>query len=38
MYIFLGYYWNNEGLFLEVNYNPALKTKGFFGGVKGEGE
>lgn len=32
------YYWTETGLFLELNYNPASKTKGFFGGVKGEGD
>lgn len=37
-FIYIGYYWTENGLFLELNYNPASKTKGFFGGVKGEGD
>jgi hypothetical protein len=35
---YLGFYWSDKGLFLEITYNPASKTKGFFGGVKGEGD
>ena len=36
--LILGFYWSDKGLFLEINYNPASKTKGFFGSVKGEGD
>jgi hypothetical protein len=35
---YVGYYWNDQGLFLEIMYNPAAKLKGFFGGGGGKGE
>lgn len=34
-FIKLGFYWSDKGLFLELNYNPAAKTKGFFSAAKG---
>ena len=27
-----------EGLFLEINYDPGAKNRGFFGNSKGDGD
>ena len=37
MSFYLGYYWSDSGLFLEISYGAKSKG-GFFGGGKAEGE